>query len=88
MVLVGTIKYYLRNIYAHFDSFWVLESKGFIPEFCLIKTLCLVGNWGVDYEEAIGNMQMEANSQKAMHFISLGLSNIKNSHYSEFLNSA
>ena len=44
---------------------------GFIPEFCLIKSLCPVGNLGIDNEEAIRNMQMDANSQKAMYFISL-----------------
>ena len=53
---------------------------GFTPKYCLIKTLRLVGNWGIDDEEAIGNMQMDANSQKAMHFISLSLSNVMNSH--------
>ena len=59
-------------------GFW--NPMGLIPVFCLIKTLCLVGNWGIDDEEAIGNMHMDANSQKAMHFISLSLNIIKNSH--------
>ena len=44
---------------------------GFIPEFCLINTLCSLGNCIIDDEEAIGNVQMDANSKKAMHFISL-----------------
>ena len=30
-----------------------------------------MGNLGIDDEEAIGNVQMDANSKKAMHFISL-----------------
>ena len=44
---------------------------GFIPEFFIIKSLCLVGTWGIDDEEAIGNAQIDANSKKAMDFISL-----------------
>ena len=44
---------------------------GFIPEFCLIKIICLEGNLRIDEEEAIGNVQMDANSKKATHFISL-----------------
>ena len=44
---------------------------GSIPKFCLIKYLCLVGNWRLDDEEAIGSVQMNANSKKAMHFTSL-----------------
>ena len=43
----------------------------FIPRFCPIKALCSVGNWRIDDEEAIGNVQMDANSKKAMHFIRL-----------------
>ena len=62
MVLVGTIKYYLRNVYAYFDSFWILNPMGFIPVFCLVKTLYLVGNWRIDDKEEIGNMQMDANT--------------------------
>ena len=50
-------------------GYW--NPMGFIPKFCLIKTLSLVGNLGIDDEEAIRNMQMDANSQKTMHFISL-----------------
>ena len=41
---------------------------GFIPEFCLTKRLCLVGNLGIDDEEANGYVEMDANSQKVMHF--------------------
>ena len=41
-------------------GYW--NPMGFIPEFCLIKTLCIVVNWEIDDEEAIGNMQMDANS--------------------------
>ena len=44
---------------------------GFIPEFRLINTLCSLGNCIIDDEEAIGNAEMDANSKKAMHFISL-----------------
>ena len=44
---------------------------GFIPEFCLVRTLCSVDNSIIDDEEAITNVQMDANSKKAMHFISL-----------------
>ena len=44
---------------------------GFIPKFCRIKTLCQLSNWRMDDEEAIGNLQMSANSKKTMHFISL-----------------
>ena len=57
MVIVGTIKYYLRNIYPYFDSFWVLESNGTHSQILSNDTtLCLMGNWGIDNEEAIGNM--------------------------------
>ena len=31
ILLVGAIKYYLRNVYTHFGSFWVLESNGIHP---------------------------------------------------------
>ena len=44
---------------------------GFIPEFCLIKALCSVGIWRVRDEEAIGYVEMNAKSKKAMHFIEL-----------------
>ena len=44
---------------------------GFIPEFCLIKILCSVGIWTVTDEEAIGYMEMDAKSKKAMHFVKL-----------------
>ena len=44
---------------------------GFIPEFCLIKILCLVGIWRVRDEEAMGYVEMNAESKKAMHFIEL-----------------
>ena len=39
---------------------------GFIPKFFRIKTLCLLGIGRIDEEEAIGNVQMDANSKKAM----------------------
>ena len=61
-----------------FFGYW--NAMGIISKFCIMKTPCSVGNWGIDDEEAIGNMQMDANSQKAMYFISLSLSNVKNSH--------
>ena len=44
---------------------------GFIPDFFLIDTLFSLGNCIIDDEEAIGNVQMVANSKKAMHFSSL-----------------
>ena len=44
---------------------------GFFAEFCIIKKLCLVDNWRIDDEEAIGNVRMDANSKRAMHFIVL-----------------
>ena len=50
-------------------GYW--NPMGFIPEFCLIKTLCSVSIIRIDGEEAIGNMQIDANSQKAMYFISV-----------------
>ena len=50
-------------------GYWNLV--GFIPEFCLIKTLCSVGIWRVEDEEAIGYVQMDAKSKKTMHFIKL-----------------
>ena len=65
------VKYYLRKIYAYFDSFWVMKFDGIHPRVLSNKTLCSVGNWRIDDEEAIGNVQMDANFQKAIHFISL-----------------
>ena len=44
---------------------------GFIPEFCLIKSLCSLSIWRVRDEEAIGYIEMDAKSKKAMHFIEL-----------------
>ena len=43
----------------------------FIPESCLIKSLCSVGIWRVRDEEAIVYVEMNAESKKAMHFIEL-----------------
>ena len=50
-------------------GYW--NPMGFIPEFCLIKSLCSLGNWGIKYEEANGYVEMSAKSMKAMHFIKL-----------------
>ena len=50
-------------------GYW--NPTGFIPKFCLMKIIYLVGNWWIDDEEAIGNMQIDANCKKALHFISL-----------------
>ena len=50
-------------------GYW--NPMGFIPEFCLIKSLCSLGNWGIKYEEANGYVEMSAKSKKAMHFIKL-----------------
>ena len=44
---------------------------GFIPEFCLIKTLCSMSISRIDGEWAIGNVEMDAKSKKAVHFINL-----------------
>ena len=44
---------------------------GFIPEFCRIKKLCSVGNWGIKDEEANGNVELDAKSKREMHFINL-----------------
>ena len=44
---------------------------GFIPRFRRIKKLYSVGNWRIDDEEEIGNVQMHANSKQAMQFINL-----------------
>ena len=51
--------------------FGYLNPMGFIPEFCLIKILCSVGIRRVRDEEAIGYMEMDVKSKKAMHFIKL-----------------
>ena len=53
-----------------FTVFGYWNPMGFIPEFFLIKTLCYLGNWRIDDEEAIGIVQMDVNSKKAMHSIS------------------
>ena len=58
-------------IYAFSNSFWVLESNGIHSQILSIKNTMFNGIYD---EEAIGNMQMNANSRKAMHFISLSLS--------------
>ena len=44
---------------------------GFILKFCPIKALCSIGIWRVKDEEAIGYVEMDAKSTKAMHFIKL-----------------
>ena len=44
---------------------------GYIPEFRLIKTVCLVGTIKIDGEEVIGNVEMDAKSKKATHSINL-----------------
>ena len=44
---------------------------GLISEFCLIETLCSIGIGRVEDEEAIGYVEMDAKSKKAMHFIKL-----------------
>ena len=50
-------------------GYW--NPMGFIPEFCLIKTLCSVGIWRVRDEEAIAYVEIDAKSKKGMHFIKL-----------------
>ena len=51
--------------------FGYLSPMGFVPEFCLIKSLCSLGNWGIRYEEANGYVELDAKSKKAMHLINL-----------------
>ena len=43
----------------------------FIPEFCLIKTLCSVDIWRIGDEEAIGYVEMDVKSKKAILLIKL-----------------
>ena len=50
-------------------GYW--NPMGFIPEFCLIKILSSLGIRRVGDEEAIGYIEMDARSKKAMHFIEL-----------------
>ena len=51
-------------IYAYFDSFWVLESNGILPR--NLNTLCSVGIWKVEDEEAVGYVEMDAKSKKCI----------------------
>ena len=44
---------------------------GFIPEFCLMKTLCAVDIWRIENKEAIGYVEMDTESKKAVHFTKL-----------------
>ena len=44
---------------------------GFIPEVCLIKSLCSLGIMRADGEEVIVIVEMDPKSKKAMHFINL-----------------
>ena len=43
IVLVGAIKYYLRNVYAYFDGFWVLESNRIHPQILSNKIFMFSG---------------------------------------------
>ena len=52
-----------------FTSFGYCNRMRFIPEFFRVKTVCSFGNWGKYDEDAIGNVEMDAKSQKAMHSI-------------------
>ena len=67
----GTIRYYVRNIFAYFDSFWVLESNGIHPLILSNKNLCSVGIWRVGDVEAKGYVELDSKSKKAMQFIKL-----------------
>ena len=67
----GTIRYYVRNISAYFDSFWVLESNGIHPLILSNKNLCSVGIWRVGDAEAKGYVELNSKSKKAMQFIKL-----------------
>ena len=51
--------------------FGYYNPMGFIPEFCPIKIIYSLGNWGIEDEEAIGYVELNAKSKKVMHFISL-----------------
>ena len=44
---------------------------GFIPEFCLLNIICSISIMRIDGGEAIGNVEMDGKSEKAMHFINL-----------------
>ena len=65
----GTVKQYSRNIHAYFTAFGYWNRMRFIPEFFPVKTVCSLGNWGKYDEDAIGNVEMDAKSKKAMHSI-------------------
>ena len=67
----GTIRYYVRNISAYFDSFWVLESNGIHPLILSNKDLWSIGIWRVGDVEAKGYVELDSKSKKAMQFIKL-----------------
>ena len=70
-MLKGTIRYYVRNISAYFDSFWVLESNGIHPLILSNKNLWSVGIWRVGDAEAKGYVELNSKLKKAMQFIKL-----------------
>ena len=65
----GTIRYYVRNISAYFDSFGVLESNRIHPLILSNKNLCSVGNWRVGEVEVKGYVELDSKSKKVMQFI-------------------
>ena len=50
-------------------GYW--NPMGFVPEFCLIKILCPLGNWEIKDEKANGYVKLDGKSKKAMHLINL-----------------
>ena len=58
-------------------GYW--NPTGFIPTFCLIKTLCSVGNWRIDDQGRLGMCKwMQTPKKRCISLI--WFSNIKNSH--------
>ena len=53
-------KVLLEEYLCVFDSFWVLEFNGIHPLFLSNKKICLVGNWRIEDEEAIGYVELDA----------------------------
>ena len=43
-------------------GYW--NPMGFIPKICVMITLCSVGIWRVEDEEAVGYVEMDAESKK------------------------
>ena len=68
MVLVGTIRYYLKNIYARFDNFWVLESNGIRPQILSDKITIFSKYYEDRWWGGDGKMQVDENLLKSDAF--------------------